>query len=310
MIARHIAYITLLTCVQSTTNFAHAAGYGSGWYGEVQASSAYANNLSRSDGSYPDVNDTVSSLGGGIGYADMLNTHLRYTLAAYIDYNRFANTQGLSRTAVSIIGELVYQPSVRYENMWYQGSLAVTRLDHRQAAGRDGYRLALDLGLNRHLTMASTGRFGYRLLRQFATGQSAGAGQSAYAQSAYDQSSQQLYAGIEVELVQHASYGLTFVTEYGFSRGDILASSPDDRFARGLVDAVSPDPVFASCQTAVCRSWSAYRNDGTLQTLDAGLVLVLDQFSVDLSSRYFRASTEPQGGYQGWQIQLGAVWAL
>jgi hypothetical protein len=291
----YIVWIVLLFGLM-TARSAWAAAYGSGWYVEVQASSAYANNVSRSEDTYPVIDDTVSSLGVGIGYADMFNAHLRYTLSTYLDYNRFAETEGLSRAALSVMGELVYQPNICYENLWYQASFGLTHLDHKQAEGRDGYQAVLDLGLNRRLNMAATGRFGYRRLQQDATA------------TAYDLVSQQLYAGVEVDLVHHRAYGLTLVTEYGFSHGDMLASGPNNMLVGLEVDAVSPDPVFSTCQEPDCMAWSAYRNDGRMQTLDAGLVLVVDQMSVDLTARYIDVQTNPQGEYHGWQLQLGAVW--
>ena len=48
--------------------------------------------VSRSEDIYPVIDDTPSSLGGGIGYADMLSERLRYSLSTYLDYNRFTET--------------------------------------------------------------------------------------------------------------------------------------------------------------------------------------------------------------------------
>lgn len=284
-----------------TINSVEAAAYGSGWYFEAQAASAYASNISRSEDSYPVIEDTVSSVGGGIGYADMFSENMRYSLSAYVDYNRFTQKRALSRTAVNVMGQVIYQPRIGYENLWYQASLALTHLDHRQAQGRDGDQAILDLGVNRRMTMATTGRLGYRL-RQFSSTHSANN------QSAYDQISQQLYVELELDLVSDGAVDLALVTEYGFSRGDMLASGPDDLLVGLPVDATSPDPVFTLCGASGCRTWSAYRNDGRLQTLDVGLVLVVDQVSIDLTTRYVDMQTNQQSSYQGWQVQLGAVW--
>jgi hypothetical protein len=297
---RYIIWI-VLSPGMITINSVEAAAYGSGWHFEAQASSAYANNISRSEDSYPVIDDTVSSVGGGIGYADIFSENLRYSLSAYVDYNRFTQNKGLSRTAVSVMGQVIYQPRIGYKNLWYQASLALTHFDHRQAQGRDGDQGILDLGLNRHLTMATIGRLGYRL-RQFSSTHSANN------QSAYDQISQQLYAGLEIDLVSDGAVDLALVTEYGFSLGDMLASGPDSLLLGLPVDAISPDPVFTLCGASGCRTWSAYRNDGRLQTLDVGLVLVVDPVSIDLTARYVDMQTNPQGSYQGWQVQLGAVW--
>jgi hypothetical protein len=298
---RYIIWI-VLSPELITINNVEAAAYGSGWHFEAQASSAYASNISRSEDSYPVIEDTVSSVGGGIGYADMFSENTRYSLSSYVDYNRFAQKKGLSRTAVSVMGQVIYQPSIGYENLWYQVSLALTRLDHRQAQGRDGDQALLDLGVNRHMSMATTGRLGYRL-RQFSSTHNANR------QSAYDQVSQQLYAGLEVDLVSDGAVDLALVAEYGFSWGDMLASGPDNLLVGLPVDAISPDPALTLCGASGCRTWSAYRNDGRLQTLDVGLVLVVDQVSIDLTTRCVDMQTNPQGSYQGWQVQLGAVWA-
>lgn len=298
---RYIIWI-VLSPELITINNVEAAAYGSGWHFEAQASSAYASNISRSEDSYPVIEDTVSSVGGGIGYADMFSENMRYSLSSYVDYNRFAQKKGLSRTAVSVMGQVIYQPSIGYENLWYQVSLALTHLDHRQAQGRDGDQALLDLGVNRHMSMATTGRLGYRL-RQFSSTHNANR------QSAYDQVSQQLYAGLEVDLVSDGAVDLALVAEYGFSWGDMLASGPDNLLVGLPVDAISPDPALTLCRASGCRTWSAYRNDGRLQTLDVGLVLVVDQVSIDLTTRCVDMQTNPQGSYQGWQVQLGAVWA-
>jgi len=295
-----ITCLVVLLC-QSFAGLANAEVYGSGWYREVQASVAHESNLSRAYGPYQKITDTVTSLTIGAGYAGMASDHLRYTLSGYAGYSRHEAVGGLSRASLAFAGSMVYQPNLRYENLWYSTAFNLRRLDYRDSAARDGYQADGALSVHRRLGMGAVGRLGYRYIKHLAADRSAA---RALDRSVFDVTRQQLFIGADYTLAD----AVYLVAEYGYSSGDITHSAPGSNDPGFSYSVRTPDPVFDRCRLATCPQWWAYRSAAKVQSLDLGLVTSLAGINYDLSARYADARGNGGGHYTNWSLQLGAVW--
>lgn len=294
-----ICLLVLLT--QSFAGPANAEVYGSGWYREVQASVAHESNLSRGYGPYQKITDTVTSLTIGAGYAGMASDHLRYTLSGYAGYSRHEAVGGLSRTSLAFAGSMIFQPNLRYENLWYSTAINLRRLNYRDSAARDGYQADGVLSVHRRLGMGAVGRLGYRYIKHLAADRSTA---QALDRAVFDVARQQLFIGVDYTLAD----AVYLVAEYAYSRGDLTHSAPGPNDPDFAYSVRTSDPVFDRCNLATCPQWWAYRSAARVQSLDLGLVTSLAGINYDLSARYAAVRGNGGGQYANWSLQLGAVW--
>jgi hypothetical protein len=282
-------------------DYANADIYGSGYYGEIQLSVGHEDNVSRSYKDADVISDMVSSVTLGGGYATKLGNKAQLVVGAYGSYNYHDEIDAISNTAISIGGEVIYQPTPGYSSGWYNLSADITRLDHKASEPRDGYLFATDMGFSKRLNMGATWQIGYRYADFVFLGKDLRDERNHWA---VDTTIHEMYAGISYQLTD----SLTLVGEYARRHGGFTSSVsgvPD-----GVYDyeAETEDHVFDSCTDGNCPSWYAYRSVADVNAFDLGLAFRMLGASWDVSYRYYDAESEDGRSYENWFVQLGTIW--
>jgi len=287
--------------IQLGLQTAWAEAYGSGWYKEAQFSVAYVDNISRSYLKDDIVSDTISSINFGGGHSQKVGTSGQLVVSAYLMYSQHVDYTDLDRLATSLGFQYIYQPTAGFSFAWFDTSLSLTRLDYKDSDIREGYLIELDSSINRRLTNRTIGRFGYRYSNLEFLGKS---NRQKTAGAAFDTMSNELYLGIEYELVPD----IYLYAEYGYGKGDVTSSVSKPPGWDAQYDAMSKDWVFKSCVWSVCGPRYAYRSEADIQHFDSGMTFLLGGVNIDLSASYFDAESDGNISYRDWQVQLGAIW--
>ena len=124
----------LILCVSEPV---YAEAYGSGWYGELQASYGHEDNISRTYKS-DEVDDRIASISVGGGYSAKLGDNAQVILSSYITYNQHDEYEDLDNYAVSLGVDYTVQPNVAYDSVWYKVSVNAANLEYENSDAREG----------------------------------------------------------------------------------------------------------------------------------------------------------------------------
>lgn len=295
-----IRLVTFVIIAQLTPLFAVAEIYGSGWYGELQVSAGYEDNLSRSYKEADLVDETSATITLGGGYATKIGQRMQVITGAYIGHTDRQNVSMLSNTAISLGSELTFQPSNAYRAPWYIARIDITRLDFEQSDPRDGYVFTGDLGMARRLAINSTGRIGYRYSDFVFIGKDV-ADERRHA--AFDTAYHEIYLSADFRVTNNLGLVMAYSRRHGGFTSSV-SGSPDPNAG---YEAETEDPAFETCVNNRCDPWYAYRAVADTDIFDVGVVFAMAGATWDLSVRHLRADAPPQS-YDNTLVQIGTIW--
>lgn len=86
-----------------------AEPYGSGWYGELQASFSHEDNLSRSFLSSDEESDAIASVSIGGGHSQKVGNNAQLVFYGYVAFNRHDEFDDLDNIATTVGGTFTHQ---------------------------------------------------------------------------------------------------------------------------------------------------------------------------------------------------------
>lgn len=293
----------LLVSGHLTPQTAGAEVYGSGWYRELQFSVSGEDNVPRSYKPEEQISDTVTAGSVGLGYSSKLGDRTHGALGGYVSASRHERFDALDHTAVSLAGEISWQPQVRFDRPWYRFNVDVTRLDYEDSDAREGYLATAGASINQRFGMRAIGHLGYRYLDLISDKTGAEAARDA----AFDVDRHEIFAGVDYHLMD----GAWIAFEYSFQHGSFTSSSSDATSTDTKhYDASTRDYALDRCSPLPCGSYYAYRNAGDVHTVDAALLFPLGPIDVDLSAQWYRAVSGGGFEYRNAFVHLGLLWTF
>ncbi len=299
--SRVIVTLAILSLAHVAGQKASAEAYGSGWYSEIQFTVGHEDNVARSYKSVDVTDDLISSASVGIGYSGKVGSNIQYVVGGYLSQSIHQEYDNLDHTAISLNGSLVWQPSPSFDAIWYRLTAEATRLSYPHSRAREGYLLTAGTSVNKRLGMRTIGHLGYRYHDLVFDKNDAEANQDA----AFDIARHEIFAGIDYRLTGK----IWLAAQYAFQHGGFTSSSSLSSDAIDY-DAETEDHAFEACGLIQCTAFYAYRSVTDLHAIDLAIVAPLLGADVELSGRYFDASSENGTDYSDWVLQLGVIWTL
>lgn len=299
------ASIVILCVALAVASETRAEAYGSGWYGEVQASYGREDNISRTwltDA--PD--DRVSTISLGGGHSQKLGDKGQLVLSGYALYKAHDEFDGLDNWAVSLGVDYLFQPTVEYYAPWFRFTSNLTRFEYPDSKARNTWQLDVDMSVSRRLNGSMIGRLGVRGMNRNLRDMS---DFEEMMYIAFDREAAEVYATMDVELQK----SVFLYAEYGYREGDIISTlpgGPDNGMMRPNYELESPDPVFDQPCTQNCVHGYTYQIDGETHVGIVGLTFPIPSLgvNVDLSSRYFDTEGKDGRSYENWMVSMGFIW--
>lgn len=290
---------TVCSCLLAFT--AHAAPYGSGFYGELQASVTHENNVARASGPDDVVSDVIASLSAGGGYTTKLGERAELLLTGYVTRNEHEDWDSLSHYATSLGADLIWVTGHSYGAPWLQVKADVVRLDYEDSDIREGYLFNASMSLSKRLGTQYVGQFGVRhndlvFVDENSAQETLG--------TAFDTASSEVFVG-----ASHAFSQTTYAyAEYGWRRGGFTSSVSGTPAGNVSYEAETIDAAFDTCATPPCNERYAYRQKADVQAVTLGVSFPVGTVTVDVSGRYFDAKGDNGIRYRNWFAQTGLIW--
>lgn len=293
--------VFLVSCV---TPRAVAEVYGSGWYGEFQASFGYEDNIARTYKS-DTVSDQTASVSIGGGHARKLGKSAQLILSGYLTFTQHDEYVDIDNYSISLGLDYTFQPNASYSASWYNIRLSASDLNYRDSDPREGIFWLADVSANKRLAPGLLWHAGYRYKDLMFSGKSSAEEE---ADAAFDTSSHEIYVGVDY---QFRSAAFIFA-EYAFRDGDIVSTISGGRAKnnQGKYDAITMDPVFDAPCSGLCPPGYAYRNEGETNLWTLGVSFPVEVVNVDFTANYFDASSDNGRDYEDWLIRLGMIWTF
>ncbi|MBT4492038.1 MAG: hypothetical protein HOC70_02270 [Gammaproteobacteria bacterium] len=286
--------------MSALSSTARADAYGSGWYGELQASYGHEDNITRTYHS-DELSDEIASVSIGGGYSRKIRDNSQLILSAYLIYNRHRDWEALNSFGVSLGLDYTIQPRMSYNAPWYNIKLTATNLEYKDSNPREGVLVNADLSVNKRLTTALTGHLGYRYKDLIFVGKSDAEEKN---DTAFDTDSQEIYLGLDYAI----GISVYFFGEYAYRHGDVRSTVSGGLATGDKYDAETIDNVFDPPCTRRC-NWSyAYRQKGDTQLATLGVAFPVKKVYVDVAASYFEAKGDNGKTYEDWLIKLGLLW--
>jgi len=296
-----IAVAIALGALVSPVSPAYAEPYGSGWYGEIQAVYERDDNISRTY-NRDKVADNVAYLSIGGGYSRKYGDSAQLILSAYLAQSKHDEYDALDSMALSLGADYTFQLDTDDNISWYKIKLQATHFKFKDSDPREGAQLEADLSLNKRLTLAATGRVGYRVKDYVFIGKSSAEEAN---DAAFDTSSQEIYLGVDYRSRRQA----TFFAEYVFRHGDILST------VAGLVpgwrrnyDARTLDRAFEKTCTEPCVASYAYRTRGDTNLVTLGVGFPVKKVNIDVTASHYKSKGDNSESYKNTFYKVGLLW--
>lgn len=296
-----IPVVMILTALVPPVSPAYAEPYGSGWYGEIQAVYERDDNISRTY-KRDKVDDTVALLSIGGGYSRKFGDRTQLILSAYLAQSKHDKYHALDSLALSLGADYTFQLDTQDKVSWYNIKFQATHFEFKDSDPREGVQLEADLSFNKRLSLAATGRVGYRVKDYVFIGKS---GAEKANDAAFETSSQEIYLGAEYQSRKQA----TFFAEYVFRHGDIVST------VMGLVpgwrknyDARSLDRAFEKYCTAPCEASYAYRSRGDTQLVTLGVGFPYKNVHLDVTASHYKSKGDNSESYKNTFYKIGLLW--
>ena len=278
----------------------HAAPYGSGFYGEIQASVTHENNVSRASTNPDIVSDVISALSAGGGYTTKFGNAAELLLTGYITVNHHEDWRALDHRAAALGADLVVRSGRGYNAPWFQVRTTVTRLDYADSAVRDGYLFSAGASISWRLTPKTVTQLGLRhddlVLVKNRAQKTLG--------TAFDTASSEAY----VQASHALTHAIFAYAEYGYRRGGFTSSASGSPIAALAYESETVDGAFDTCSTPPCNERYAYRQVANVQAVTVGFIFPLRGLDVDLSARYYDAKGDNGLSYRNRFAQAALIW--
>lgn len=295
----------LFTLVLLSTNLvlvaanANAAGYGTGWYGEIQASLGREDNIARTYLN-DEQTDVISTISVGGGHASTLGNG-QLVFSGYFISSRYRDRDSLNNLGVSLGVNYSFQPRFSYSAPWYSVSLNVLDRNFAESRPREGLLINADLSAHKRLTTELVGSIGVRYADIVFNGKSSAEKDN---DDAFDTDSVEIFLGFDYALRS----GATLFGEYAFRQGDVLSTVSGGLRTDREYNAETIDGAFNPLCIGGCTY--AYRQDGETHLLQIGIAYPFNNFSVDFSASYFDAEGDNGRSYQDHLIKFGLIWVF
>ncbi len=277
-----------------------AEAYGSGWYGEIQASYGHEDNISRTYKS-DEVNDEIASISIGGGHSRKIGENAQLVLSGYLIYNKHDEFDALDLFAVSLGADYTIQPDVSFDSPWYNVKLNATNLEYSDSDPREGVLVDADLSVNKRLRPYLTGHLGYRYRDLVFVNKSSAEEEE---HDAFDTDSHEIYIGLDYQVRQF----VFLFTEYSFRHGDVVSTVSGGLSTGDDYDAQTQDPIFDPPCTRRCTFSYAYRTRGDTHLGTIGVAFPFMTVNFDLAASYYRAESDNGKKYKDWLVKFGALW--
>jgi hypothetical protein len=279
-----------------------AEAYGSGWYGEAQASVGHEDNISRSFLSTDEVSDEIASFSIGGGHSQKVGERAQLVFTGYVTVNTHNEYDDLDNIATSLGAIYTYQPNPAFNAVWYGASATATYLDYENSDEREGGLFNVDLNINKRIGTKTTGHLGYRYADLVFIGKSHLEEDN---DAAFDTATHEIYFGIDHEVLP-----LVYAyAEYAFRHGGAWSNSS---FSTGVVeyDQETIDRVFDECESTDLRCQPRYagRIVNDIHRLNVGFVFPIKTVNIDLSGVYYDAEGDNGKKYKDWFMSVGLIW--
>ena len=279
---------------------AFAEAYGSGWYGEIQASYGHEDNISRTYKS-DEVTDEVASISVGGGHSRKIGNNAQLILSGYLIYNKHDEYDALDTFAVSLEADYTIQPTAAYDSPWYNLKVNATNLEYRDSDPREGVLVNLELSVNKRLRPRLTGHLGYRYRDLIFVNKSS---KEEEHDAAFDTDAHELYLGMDYQMSQ----SIFLFGEYSYRHGDVRSTVSGGLSDTAEYDADTIDPVFDDPCVRRCTFSYAYRTRGDTQVGTLGIAFPYKTVNFDLATSYYRAESDHGRVYKDWLVKFGALW--
>lgn len=293
-----IAVLIILTALVPP---AYAEPYGSGWYGEIQAVYEHDGNITRTY-KRDKVDDSAAFLSIGGGYSRKFGDRTQLILSAYLAQSKHDEYDALDSLALSLGADYTFQLDTQDKVSWYNIKFQATQFRFKDSDPREGIQVEADLSFNKRLTLAATGRVGYRVKDFVFVGKS---GAEKANDAAFDTSSQEIYLGADYQSPRQA----TFFAEYVFRHGDIVSTVtglvPD---WRKTYDARTLDRAFEKYCTAPCAASYAYRSRGDTNRVTLGIGFPFKAVSLDVTASHYESKADKGESYKNTFYKIGLLW--
>jgi hypothetical protein len=282
---------------------AMAEDYGSGWYGELQASAGFENNISRS--TITEVDDYLATLSVGGGYAGKVGQRAQIVLSGYLSRRVHNEYDALDNLAVSAGLDYTFQPVIGYGLPWYRVALRLTQFQYDDSVSREGTLLETDLGGSKRLSPLVTGHIGLRYAKHFFLNQSVS---DDLRDAAFKRDAIGFYLGGDFQL---RDWGTLF-SEFEVRHGDVLSTvvgGPRNGQVTNnpAFDAISPDTLFDKSCVQNCVAGIAYRARGDTYVATLGLTVPLTFVNVSVSAQWIKNDVE-FADYEDLRVTAGVRW--
>ncbi len=278
----------------------YAAGYGNGWYGEIQASIAHEDNIARTYLNDEET-DVISTLSLGGGYALSAGSTGQVVVSGYFFSNRYRDTDDLNNLGISLGIDYTFQPKVSYSAPWYNLSLQVIDRNFKDSGSREGLLILSEAAAHKRLSTSLTGHVGLRHHEIVFNGKSSAEKAN---DAAFDVTAYEVFVGLDYVFQN----GLAMFGEYGYRNGDIVSTVSGGLRNDREYDAETIDPVFSPNCSTTCSY--AYRQEGDTNLFKVGIAYPFRSFNLDLSASYFDAEGDNGRSYEDWLFRLGLVWVF
>jgi opacity protein-like surface antigen len=287
------------TLLALATGPVQAAGYGTGWYGEVQASLGFEDNIARTYLN-DEQSDRISSLSFGGGYAANVGNG-QLVLSGYFLSNRYRDTDALNNLGISLGAEYTFQPQLSYNAPWYSIRANVLDRNYADSRPREGLLVTAEISAHKRLSTELTGHLGYRYSDIAFNGKSAAEKNN---DDAFDINANEVFIGIDYEL----RGGATIFSEYAYRQGDVLSTVSGGRRFDREYSADTEDRAFNPLCVGGCSY--AYRQEGDTRLFNIGISYPYGGFNFDLTAHYFDASGDNGRDYEDWLVKVGWLWVF
>ena len=268
-----------------------AGYYGDGGYVDAEVSVRYEDNLSRAN-SGPDIEeDMVTAMSVGAAYLKKLNDKSQLLISAYLAHERFAEFDDLNN--ITMNGNIVYtiQPRSGFTAPWYELSVDIANQKFNKSNIRDSAIVTTRIASGKRLSERLLGKLAYSYTHRYSDA------------NVFDTDSHD----IKGLLVYDFSPRVSLFGTYQLQIGEVVSTATPNPAIIAASESVAPDDVFSpglgpGCMNRRC----AYRLDAIGHILEAGAEIYLnEQFTLDLSGRYFIIDGDGLEAYKGWVYRAG-----
>lgn len=292
--------LNLVLC--SLSSRIQAEPYGSGWYGEVQASLSREDNVSRSFHAPDEVSDEIFSVSLGGGHSQKINNTGEIVFYGYVAVNNHNEYDDLDNVALTLGGRYSHQFQPGFDSTWYIADLSATIFSYEDSEAREGTLFFADLSTNRRLGSKASWQLGYRYRDMEFPGKTSSEEER---DAAFDTATHEAYLGIDYRI----NRSLFLYGEYALRRGNAWTNT-SFKPSEIPYDGATMDRVFDECALSEpgCEPRYAGKVRSKIRSAILGIAFPLRSVNVDISGAYYRVDGDNGRKYDDWFVTAGIIW--